>query len=128
MVLSQEASQLRQNMNPIITFPHHVEPTLRLSRAPAEQWAETLAEERRRLQEDHDALREREENLREYEARLRSLQAEVEASRSTPAPVRVPAYTHVSGGSAQPHGTVPAFMRPSSHTPFHDDPALQAAW
>ena len=111
-------------MNPIITFPHSVEPTLKLPRVSAEKWAETLAEERRRLQEDHEALREREENLREYEARLRALQAEIEASRAVPAPVHAHSYAHASTGNT--HGT--AFLRPSSKTPFHDDPALQAAW
>jgi hypothetical protein len=111
-------------MNPIITFPHSVEPTLKLPRASAEKWAETLAEERRRLQEDQEALREREDNLREYETRLRTLQAEIEASRAAPAPVVAHSYAHASTGNT--HGT--AFLRPSSKTPFHDDPALQAAW
>src|SRR3954463_3321777 len=121
MVLSQEASQLRQNMNPIITFPHHVEPTLRLSRAPAEQWAETLAEERRRLQEDHDALREREENLREYEGRLRVLQAEIEAGRAIAVAQAAPA-------PAAARLTPAPFHRSPSGTPFADDAALPAAW
>jgi hypothetical protein len=111
-------------MNPIITFPHSIEPALKLPRASAEKWAETLAEERRRLQEDQEALREREENLREYETRLRTLQAEIEASRAAPAPVHAHSYAHTSSGNT--HGT--AFLRPSSRTPFHDDPALQAAW
>jgi hypothetical protein len=111
-------------MNPIITFPHSIEPTLKLPRVSAEKWAETLAEERRRLQEDQEALREREDNLREYETRLRTLQAEIEASRAAPAPVHAHSYAHASTGNT--HGT--AFLRPSSKTPFHDDPALQAAW
>jgi DNA repair exonuclease SbcCD ATPase subunit len=100
-------------MNPIITFPP-AEPALKLPRVSAEKWAETLAEERRRLQEDQEALREREENLREYEARLRALQAEIDANR-TPVP-------RASTGSS------PGFQRPSSRTPFQDDPGLQAAW
>jgi hypothetical protein len=113
-------------MNPIITFPP-AEPTLKLPRASAEKWAETLAEERRRLQEDQEALREREENLREYESRLRSLQAEIEATRSAP----VHAHAHASAGHATSggsHGTSPTFLRPSSRTPFQDDTALQSAW
>ncbi len=96
-------------MNSPITFPPS-SPVLKLARPSAEKWAATLAEERRRLQEDHDALREREANLRDYEARLRNLQAEIEASR--PAAARA---------------TVTPF-RPSSRTPFADDPALAAGW
>lgn len=114
-------------MNPIITFPHPVEPSLRLPRASAEQWAQTLTEERRRLQEDHEALREREENLREYESRLRVLQAEIEASRTPPAPrSQALGYSYTPASATQ--GTVPAFQRPTSKTPFHDDSALQGAW
>ncbi len=56
-------------MNSTITFPPP-EPTLKLVRPTPERWAETLAEERRRLQEDHEALRAREQNLRDYEARF----------------------------------------------------------
>lgn len=113
-------------MNPIITFPHPVEPSLRLPRASAEQWAETLAEERRRLHEDHEALREREENLREYEARLRTLQAEIEASRKPAAAPRAMALGYSYTPSAAAPGTVPAFQRPTS-TP-QDDTALAGAW
>lgn len=124
MLGSQESSTTI--MNPIITFPP-TEPTLKLPRVSAEKWAETLAEERRRLQEDHEALREREENLREYEARLRALQAEIEASRAcAPAPTR-PAAPAAAMVTHAPSSTAP-FLRPSSRTPFHDDPALQAAW
>jgi peptidoglycan hydrolase CwlO-like protein len=112
-------------MNPIITFPP-AEPTLKLPRASAEKWAETLAEERRRLQEDQEALREREQNLREYESRLRSLQAEIEASRSGPTQAHA-AGAHTTSGATQ--GTTPTSLRVPSRTPFHhDDPALQAAW
>jgi hypothetical protein len=113
-------------MNPIITFPP-TEPALRIPRGSAEKWAETLAEERRRLQEDQEALREREDNLREYEARLRSLQAEIEASRVAPAPAHAHAHAHAHAVGVT-HGTGTAFLRPTSRTPFHDDPALQAAW
>jgi septal ring factor EnvC (AmiA/AmiB activator) len=97
-------------MNSTITFPPAA-PALKLTRAPAEKWAASLAEERRRLQEDQEALRERETNLRDYEARLRALQSEIEAGRI---------------GTARPTAT--PFLRPSSRTPFADDPALQAAW
>jgi len=100
-------------MNSPITFPPAA-PALKLTRAPAEKWAATLTEERRRLQEDQDALREREANLREYEARLRALQAEIEAGRGGPVPA--------SRATASP------FVRPSSRAPFTDDTALQVAW
>ena len=92
---------------------------LKLPRA-AEKWAASLAEERRRLVEDQEALREREQNLRDYEARLRTLQAEIEAGRGMPANAQ-PA---LAGGS---RSSTP-FLRPSSHAPFVDDSALQAAW
>jgi DNA repair exonuclease SbcCD ATPase subunit len=100
-------------MNSTITFPP-VAPVLKLTRPPAEKWAATLAEERRRLQEDHEALREREANLRDYEARLRALQAELEAGRVAP-PVTTRA-------------TAAPFLRSSSKAPFMDDAGLQAAW
>lgn len=104
-------------MNSTITFPP-AEPTLKLTRPSAEKWAATLAEERRRLQEDHDALREREQNLREYEARLRALQAEIDAVR-----------THATAPAiSESRPPTPAFTRPSSRAPFHDDAALQGAW
>lgn len=103
-------------MNPPITFPPAA-PVLKLARPPAEKWAATLAEERKRLQEDMDALRVREENLREYEARLRALQAEIEAGRQGPAP-----------GAARPGSGVP-FARTSSRAPFAEpEAALQAGW
>jgi predicted transcriptional regulator len=109
-------------MNPIITFPHSVEPSLRLPRVSAEKWAETLAEERRRLQEDHEALREREVNLREYEARLRALQAEIDANRTAPAPrAQALGYSYTPAAAS-------TSTRPTSKTPFHDDAALQTAW
>lgn len=106
-------------MNTIITFPPAA-PTLKLAsrsvaNPPAEKWAATLAEERRRLQEDHEALRERETNLRAYEERLRGLQAEIEAGRGAP-----PVTTLRS--------TAAPFVRPSSKAPFADEAALQAAW
>ena len=97
-------------MNSTITFPAPV-PTLKLARN-SEKWAATLAEERRRLHEDQEALRERETNLREYEERLRAWQAEIDAGRS----------------SAPRSASVTPFQRPSSRTPFADDPALQSAW
>ena len=100
-------------MNTPITFPP-VAPTLKLTRAPAEKWAATLTEERRRLQEDQEALREREANLREYEARLRALQSEIESGRAAPA--------------ATSRVTRSPFVRPSSQAPFADDAALQTAW
>ena len=106
-------------MNSTITFPPP-EPTLRLPRQSAEKWAASLAEERRRLQDDQDALREREQNLRDYEARLRGLQAEIEAGRAAHAGSQLAA--------AARSITPPPFLRPSSHAPFADDPALQAAW
>ena len=104
-------------MNTPITFPPP-EPELKLARPPAEKWAATLTEERRRLQEDQESLREREQNLREYEARLRALQAELEAGRTVV----------VSANGAPRTATAHPYQRPSSRTPFHDDPALQAAW
>lgn len=101
-------------MNSPITFPPAA-PVLKLTRAPAEKWAATLTEERRRLQEDQDALREREANLRDYEARLRALQAEIEAGRgAAPAPA-----TRVTNAP---------FVRPSSLAAAMDDTALQVAW
>lgn len=107
---------------PAVTFPAS-EPSLKVARPSTEKWAATLAEERRRLQEDMDALREREENLREYESRLRQLQTEIDAGRAAV----------VATGSTAPlplplRGTPPPFHRPSSLSPFHDDPSLQAAW
>ena len=106
-----------------VTFPAP-EPALKLGRPSAEKWAATLAEERLRLQEDQEALREREENLREYESRLRTLQAEIEAGRAQQASAQTgttPALT--------PRGvTPPLFQRPSSRTPFSEDPSLQVAW
>ena len=100
-------------MNAPITFPPAA-PVLKLTRAPAEKWAATLTEERRRLQEDQEALRERESNLRDYEARLRTLQTEIEAGRGAPA--------------ADSRPTAVPFARPTSKAPFADDAALQAAW
>ncbi len=100
-------------MNSPITFPPAA-PALKLTRAPAEKWAASLAEERRRLQEDQEALREREANLRDYEARLRALQMEIEAGRA--------------GTVAAVRPTATPFVRPSSRAPFVDDAALQAAW
>src|SRR5476649_214294 len=97
-------------MNSPITFPPAA-PALKLTRAPAEKWAATLTEERRRLQEDQEALREREANLRDYEARLRALQAEIEAGRAAPA--------------ATLGVTTAPFMRASSKAPSTDDAALQ---
>jgi len=91
---------------------------LKLARPTAEKWAATLTEERRRLQEDHDALREREANLRDYEARLRNLQDEIEASRSQP----------VAAGRALPARATVTPFRPSSRTPFADDPAVAVGW
>lgn len=114
MVRSQESTIV---MNSTITFPPP-EPTLKLPRHSAEKWALTLAEERRRLHEDHEVLREREENLREYELRLRTLQAEIEAGRAPTIPPT----------QAARNVTPAPFLRPSSHAPFADDPALQAAW
>ena len=101
-------------MNSIITFPSPL-PELKLTRN-SEKWAATLAEERRRLIEDQDALREREANLRDYEERLRAWQAEIDAGLNTP-----PAH-------AARAASVTPFHRPSSRTPFAEDPALQAAW
>jgi hypothetical protein len=89
-------------------------PVLKLTRAPAEKWAATLTEERRRLHEDQEALRVRETNLREYENRLRALQAEIEAGGA--------------GMTAPVRGSVAPFLRPSSKTPFESDVALQTAW
>lgn len=77
------ASNPDPTMNPTITFPAP-EPSLRLRRPTVDNWAATLAEERRRLMEDQEALREREQNLRNYEARLRVLQEEIEAGRRAP--------------------------------------------
>ncbi len=105
-------------MNSTITFPP-AEPSLKLSRTPAEKWAASLAEERRRLQEDHDALREREQNLRDYESRLRSLQAEIESGRTAP----------VAATSSNVGRPVTAlYTRPSSQVPFQEDTVLQGAW
>jgi peptidoglycan hydrolase CwlO-like protein len=103
-------------MNSPITFSP-AESTFRVVRPAADNWAATLAEERRRLQEDHEALREREQNLREYESRLRALQADIEAGREAPA-----------AGASPTRSTAPGFLRPSSRTPFADDPGLQTAW
>lgn len=101
-------------MNTSIIFPAVVpEPTLKLPRS-SEKWAATLAEERRRLHEDQEALREREQNLRDYESRLRALQAEIEAGRA-PQP-------------SLPVRSNAPFLRPSSQTPFVDDPVLKSAW
>jgi len=105
-------------MNSPITFPPPA-PILKLARPSAEKWAATLAEERRRLQEDHDALRDREANLRDYEARLRDLQAEIEASRPG-------AMTPLAAPVSRPTGSLAP--RPSSRTPFTEDPALHQAW
>lgn len=105
-------------MDSIISFPTP-EPELKVVRPPSEKWAATLAEERLRLQEDQDCLRAREGNLREYESRLRMLQAEIEAGRVIAA---------ASKSAVPPRSTAPMFQRPSSRTPFTDDPALQAAW
>lgn len=104
------ASNLDPTMNPTITFPAP-EPSLRLRRPAIDNWAATLAEERRRLLEDQEALREREQNLRNYEARLRALQHEIEAGRSAPAATVPP---------------TPATR--SSRVPFEDAAALPAAW
>ena len=104
-------------MSSTITFPPRP-PALRLPRAPSappsqEKWAESLAGERRRLEEDNDALRVREENLREYEARLRALQDEIEAGRPA---------------SSLTRRTAAPFLRPSSKAPFETDATLQVAW
>lgn len=107
-------------MDSIITFPPP-EPSLKLARPSAEKWAATLAEERLRFQEDQEALREREENLREYESRLRMLQVEIEAGRNAAA-------TQAAYVAPTSKSTPPIFQRPSSRTPFGEDPALQAAW
>lgn len=96
-------------------------PSLKAARPATEKWAATLAEERSRLQEDMEALREREENLREYEARLRQLQSEIEAGRA-------PMMTLGTNPPMPTRSTPPAFHRPSSLAPFHDDASLQAAW
>ena len=117
-------------MDSPVTFPVP-EPSLKIARPSSEKWAATLAEERLRLQEDQEALREREDNLREYESRLRSLQAEIEAGRVQ---AQVPAPMPMSTGTQSPLTTLttrstPAlFQRPSSRTPFSEDPALQTAW
>jgi hypothetical protein len=104
-------------MDSIITFPPP-EPDLKLVRPSAEKWAATLAEERMRLQEDQEALREREGNLREYETRLRMLQAEIEAGRAMmPSPV-----------AATSRSASPMVQRPSTRSPFVDEPALATAW
>ena len=105
-------------MNSPITFPPPA-PVLKLARPSAEKWAATLAEERRRLQEDHDALRDREANLRDYEARLRDLQAEIEASRPGMMPPSASSATRPVGFPTP---------RPSSRTPFTEDPAWHQAW
>ena len=105
-------------MDSIISFPTP-EPELKVVRPPSEKWAATLAEERLRLQEDQDCLRAREGNLREYETRLRMLQAEIEAGRVIAA---------ASKPAVPTRSTAPVFQRPSSRTPFTDDPALQVAW
>lgn len=112
-------------MEPAINFPTP-EPSLKLARPSTEKWAATLAEERLRLQEDMDSLREREENLREYESRLRSLQADIEAGRAATGSA-----SPLPPGSASPlpvRATPPLFHRPSSRTPFTEDPNLQVAW
>lgn len=102
-------------MNTLVTFPPAA-PELKLpSRASSEKWIATLVEERRRLQEDQDALREREANLRDYEARLRAWQAEIDAGRE-------------GGGGVRTVPVVVVGPRSSSRPPFHEDPALQAAW
>lgn len=106
-------------MSTTITFPPAT-PTLKLasrshSNPPAEKWAATLAEERRRLLEDQEALRERETNLREYESRLRELQAEIEAGRG-------------AAPAVSARVTAAPFKRPSSQAPFADDHGLQLAW
>jgi hypothetical protein len=106
-------------MDTVITFPSP-EPSLKLAR-PAEKWAATLAEERLRLQEDQEALREREGNLRDYESRLRTLQAELESGRSF-------GVTQGTHPAVPTRSTPPLFQRPSSRTPFTEDPALQTAW
>jgi multidrug resistance efflux pump len=104
-------------MDTVISFPPS-DSAQKAGRPSAEKWAATLTEEKLRLQEDQDALREREENLREYEARLRTLQAEIEANRSySVAPMPM-----VS------RSTPSLFHRPSSRSPFGEDPGLQAAW
>jgi hypothetical protein len=106
-------------MNSTITFPAAVpEPMLKLPRS-SEKWAATLGEERRRLHEDQEALREREQNLRDYEARLRALQAEIEAGRPPQASIQA---------SPTPGRSNAPFLRPSSQTPFVDDPVLKSAW
>ena len=106
-------------MSTIITFPPAA-PALKLTRhsasgfPSADNWAATLAEERRRLLEDQEALRERESNLRDYEARLRSLQAEIEARHPAPPVATV--------------RTTAPFVRPSAEVTSADDGVLQAAW
>lgn len=109
-------------MNTTVTFPPRP-PALKLTRASAatppseEQWALTIAEERRRLQEDHDALRLREDNLREYEARLRAMQDDLDAHPAAPTAAVV------KGRSAAP------FSRPTlSKIPFETDAALHTSW
>lgn len=116
-------------MNPPITFPP-ASPVLKLSRPPADKWAVSLAEERRRLEEDMDALREREANLREYEARLRALQAELDAGRNAtvPGPAAVPA-TAAGAAARRSSGSVGPFARAASRTPFAETAeALPSAW
>lgn len=88
---------------------------LKLTRPSAEEWAATLVEERRRLQEDHEALREREQNLRNYEKRLRALQEEIEAGRATAANGK-------SGSMA------PMPVRQITRIPFGDETVLMSAW
>ena len=102
-------------MEPVINFPAP-EPELKLARPATEKWAATLAEERLRLHEDMDALREREDNLREYETRLRSLQADIEAGRHSASP-------HPTFTTLPTRATPSLFHRPSSRTPFTDDPS-----
>jgi DNA repair exonuclease SbcCD ATPase subunit len=102
-------------MNSDVTFPPPA-PSLKLTRASAEPWAATLAEERRRLHEDQEMLREREENLREYEARLRAWQEELDTTRAN------------ATAAARPSATPTPFHRPSSRTPFADDAGLHVAW
>jgi DNA repair exonuclease SbcCD ATPase subunit len=114
-------------MNSPITFPPQA-PALKLARPPAEKWAVTLAEERRRLQEDLEALREREANLREYEARLRALQSEIESGRSAAlAPAPGHSASGLPAGGRTASSPLTSLGRSASRAPF-EDAALQAAW
>src|SRR5262245_33139278 len=117
MMMSEQATTI---MDSSVTIPTP-EPSIKLARPSAEKWAATLAEERLRLQADMEALREREENLREYETRLRALQAEIEAGRSQ-------SPHHGSTAPLTSRSTSSSFQRPSSRTPFNEDPSLQAGW